>query len=139
MTTTKLMQNMVCARMIVVMSFGTPTARNCAARPAPRTTSGVAIGRNSRRLIAERARKRYRTSAIAIIVPRTVAMTVATRPMMMLFVNAWQTAPPSTLQTFSHLSSVNPRHEMFDLSESLNENTNVYTIGISRKMNARTV
>ena len=57
-TTTKLMQNIVCARMIVVMSFGTPAARNCAARPAPSTTSGVAIGRNSSRLIAERARNR---------------------------------------------------------------------------------
>ena len=53
-------------------------------------------------------------------------MTVATTPMMMLFANASQTAPPSTLQTFSHLSKVNPRHEMFDLIESLNENTNVY-------------
>ena len=54
-TTTKLMQNIVCARMIVVMPFGTPTARNCAASPAPSTTSGVAIGRNSSRLIADRA------------------------------------------------------------------------------------
>jgi hypothetical protein len=57
-TTTKLMQNIVWARMIVVMSFGTPTARNCAANPAPSTTSGVAIGRKSKRLVAERARNR---------------------------------------------------------------------------------
>jgi hypothetical protein len=138
-TTTKLMQNIVCARMIVVMSFGTPTARNCAARPGAEHDLG-GRHRQEQQEADRRARaERYRTSAIAIIVPRTVAMTVATRPMMMLFVNAWQTAPPSTLQTLSHLSSVNPRHEMFDFSESLNENTNVYTIGISRKMNARTV
>ena len=42
----------------------------------------------------------------------------------MLLPNASQTAL-LTLQTFSQLSSVNPRQEMFDLSESLNENTNV--------------
>ncbi len=70
-------------------------------------------------------------------VPSTVATTVATTPMTMLFANASQTAPPSTLQTFSHLSRVNPRHEMFDLRESLNEKMKVYAIGIIRKMNAR--
>src|SRR6218665_3609228 len=54
-TTTKLMQNIVWAIMIVVMSLGTPAARNCEARPAPSTTSGVAIGRNNNRLTAPRA------------------------------------------------------------------------------------
>ena len=52
-------------------------------------------------------------------------MTVAATPMTMLLPNASHTAPPSTVQTFSHLSKVNPRHEMLDLIESLNENTNV--------------
>ena len=62
---------------------------------------------------------------MAIRVPSTVAMTVATRPITMLLPKASHTAPPSTLQTFSHLSKVNPRQAMFDFSESLNENTNV--------------
>ena len=85
------------------------------------------------------ARKRYRTSAIAIAVPSVVAMIVAARPITMLLAKASHTAPPSTLQTLSHLSKVKPRHAMFDLMESLNENTNVYAIGMSRNTNARTV
>ena len=57
-TTTKLMQNIVWAMMIVPRPFCTPAPRNSAASPAPSTTSGVAIGRNRRRLIEERNRNR---------------------------------------------------------------------------------
>jgi hypothetical protein len=57
-TTTKLRQNSAWAMMIVPSPFGTPAVRNWAASPAPSTISGVAIGRNSSRLTAERARNR---------------------------------------------------------------------------------
>ena len=43
---------------------------------APRTISGVAIGRKTRRFVEPRARKRWRTSASATSVPSTVAITV---------------------------------------------------------------
>src|SRR6218665_1653124 len=95
-TTTKLMQNIVWAIMLVVMSLGTPAARNCEARPAPGTTYGVAIGRNNNRLAAPRAPNRYRTRGMAIIVPSVVARTVAMIPMITLLPNASQPEPFST-------------------------------------------
>jgi len=70
------------------------------------------------------------------MVPITVAATVATAPMIRLFVNASHTAPFCTSQTLSHLSKVNPRQVMFDLRLSLNENTKVYTIGTIRNTRA---
>ncbi|GAA2911062.1 hypothetical protein GCM10020221_03560 [Streptomyces thioluteus] len=49
------------------------------ASEAAMTTSGMAMGRKTRLLTVERARKRYRASAKAAAVPRTVAPTVAHR------------------------------------------------------------
>jgi len=109
--------------MIVPRPFGTPALRNCAARPAPSTTSGVAIGKKSRRLIVERARNRYLTSAMAMSVPSAVAMIVAMTPTRMLVPKAAHT--PCAWHTLIQLSKVKPTQTMFDLTESLNENTNV--------------
>ena len=44
------------------------------------TTSGVAIGMKISRLVLDRPLKRYRPSAKAIIVPSTVAVNDAMRP-----------------------------------------------------------
>jgi hypothetical protein len=70
-------------------------------------------------------------------VPRVVATTVATTPIRMLLPNAEQTS--WALHTLIQLLSVNPRHEMLDLIELLNEKMNVYAIGISRKISASAV
>jgi hypothetical protein len=56
-------------------------------------------------------------------VPSTVAMTVAARPMTTLVMNEPQT--PCASHTLVQLSKVKPTQTMFDLTESLNENTNV--------------
>jgi hypothetical protein len=54
--------------------------RNMARREAPRTTSGVAIGRKIRRLVVLRPLKLCLLIAKAIIVPRMVANTVEITP-----------------------------------------------------------
>ncbi len=51
--------------------------RNSASSEEPRTTSGVAIGRKISRFVVERPRKRWRTSAKEISVPRMVPTIVA--------------------------------------------------------------
>ncbi len=62
-TTTKLIVNMVCAATMVQKPSDAPMLRNCASSDAPSTTSGVAIGRKMRTLIAPRALNRCRTRA----------------------------------------------------------------------------
>ena len=57
-----------------------PALVNSASSEEPITTSGVAIGRKISRLVAARPRNRCRTSANATSVPRTVAPTVARKP-----------------------------------------------------------
>ena len=66
---------MMCAIRIVQKPSwpAKPLATNSASSEEPITISGVAIGRKMNRLVAERPRKRCRTSANAISVPRTVA------------------------------------------------------------------
>jgi hypothetical protein len=54
--------------------------RNMARREAPRTTSGVAIGRKIRRLVVFRPLKLCLLIAKAIIVPKMVARTVEITP-----------------------------------------------------------
>ncbi len=73
---------MMCA-MVMVQKPSEPgpmVLKNSAVKVAPMTTSGAAIGRNSSKLMPDLARKRCRTMAKAIIVPRMVAARVATRP-----------------------------------------------------------
>ena len=69
------------------------------------TTSGVAMGRKISRLVVERPRNRYRTRAKEIIVPSSVAPSVATRPISMLVTNDEQT--PGTPHRSVHASSEN--------------------------------
>ncbi len=123
MTTTNEMQNMTCAMTIVLKPRLIFRLRNSASSEAPRTTSGVAIGRKIVRLVAVRPRNRCRASAKAIIVPSTVAIRVASTPIFRLLPRAGQTSGPP--HGFFHLSRVNPRQAMLDLPESLNEKTSV--------------
>ena len=73
-------------------------------RLAPRTISGVAIGTKTSMLPAARPRKRCLTSANASIVPMTVAMIVASRPILIEFPRAVQI--PGGPQGFSQCLSV---------------------------------
>ena len=57
-TTTKLMQNMMCAIRIVVVPSGNAMLTNSVSRDEPMTTSGVAIGMKISRLVAARPRNR---------------------------------------------------------------------------------
>ena len=123
MTTTNEMQNITWAMTMVPKPRLTPRLRNRASSEAPSTTSGVAIGRKMVRFVAVRPRNRCRASAKAIIVPRTVATSVARTPIFRLFARAGQTS--GAPHGFFHLSRVKPFQEMFDLPESLNENANV--------------
>ena len=75
------------------------------------------------RLVAVRPRNRCRASAKATIVPSTVAISVASRPIFRLFASAVQTS--GAPHGFFHFSRVKPCQARLDLPESLNENTNV--------------
>jgi hypothetical protein len=122
-TTTKLMQNMMWAITMVQKPSGTPALRKSASSDAPSTTSGVAIGRKISRLVDARPRNRWRASANAIIVPRTVDARVASAPILRLLTRALQTS--GAPHGLDHFSVVKPRQFRLDLPESLNENTNV--------------
>src|SRR5215210_3341779 len=117
------MQNMMWAITMVQRPSGTPALRNSARSDAPSTTSGVAIGRKISRLVEARPRNRWRASANAIIVPRTVDTSVATTPILRLLARAGQTS--GAPHGLAHFSVVKPRQLRFDLPESLNENTKV--------------
>ena len=76
---------MMCAIRIVQKPSwpANPLVTNSASSEEPITISGEAIGRKMNTLAAERPRKRCRTSAKAISVPRMVATSVASRPIWM--------------------------------------------------------
>ena len=63
-------------------------AMNRVSSDAPRTISGVAIGRKISRFVDDRPRNRWRTRASAMSVPRTVAMIVEAKAMIRLLVTA---------------------------------------------------
>ena len=101
------MQNMMWAMTIVQKPSCRPTWRSLheiVSSDAPRTTSGVAIGRKISRFVAVRPRNRCRTRANAIIVPSTVAMIVASTPTLMLVTSASHT--PGAPQGFCQCLSV---------------------------------
>ncbi len=106
-TTTKLTQNMMWAMTIVQKPSRRPTFENpwtkIVSRLAPRTTSGVAMGTNTRMLLAAFPRKRCRTRAKASSVPRTVATTVARSPICSDFTSDSHTpgAPHGSCQCLS--------------------------------------
>jgi hypothetical protein len=55
-TTTKLTVNRMCAMTMVAKPVATPALTNRVSSEAPMTTSGVAIGRNTSRLVEARPR-----------------------------------------------------------------------------------
>jgi hypothetical protein len=109
--------------------------KNCAARPAPITTSGVASGKNKSKFVAERSLNSYRVTAIASIVPNTVDTIVAVNATIMELPNDSHTA--ALLHTPVQLSKVNPCQPEVFLKGSLNEKTNVYPIGNNKKRKAK--
>ena len=64
--------------------------KNKAKSDAPRITSGVAIGKKIIELVTSCPRKRYRIKANEIMVPKTVATMVTTRPILTLTQNESQ-------------------------------------------------
>ena len=80
--------------------------RKSVSSDAPRTISGVDMGRKTRRFVAPRPAKRWRTIASAMSVPSAVATTVASKPTSIEVMRAsWI---PRTAFQFTQLSNVNP-------------------------------
>ena len=129
-TTTKLMQNMMCAITTVQKPSGIRMFRNNANSDEPRTTSGVAMGRKINRLVVDRPRNRCRTSAKAISVPSSVAAAVPTAATTMELTTEPQTS--GAPQGFSQLSRVKPCQTRLVRPALLNENTKVYATGSNR-------
>ena len=72
---------------------------------APRTISGVAIGRKTRMFVGPRPRKSCRTIASAMSVPRTAATIVASTPIWIDLMT--DSRSPSTESHSTQLSNVN--------------------------------
>jgi hypothetical protein len=87
------------------------------------TTSGVARGKNSSKLVADLNLNSYLVTAIASMVPRIVETIVAVTAMRTELPKASQTA--SLLQTPVQLSKVKPCQPGVFLKGSLNEKTKV--------------
>ena len=107
-TTMKLTMNITWAMKIVPNpSWKTAVVlRKSVSSDAPSTISGVDIGRNTRRFVAPRPTKRWRTIASAMSVPSAVATIVASRPIWSdLMTASWI---PSTEFQLTQLSNVNP-------------------------------
>ena len=118
MTTTKLRQNITWA-MKTVQKPSSTAPRNpwtkIVRRLAPRTISGVAIGTNTSVFAAALPRKRCRTRAKAIIVPRMVATSVDSAPIRRDTPSASHTpwAPHGSAQCLS-VGGLEEFHTMFD-------------------------
>ncbi|CAB4716116.1 unannotated protein [freshwater metagenome] len=90
---------------------------------APKTISGVAIGKKISRLELDRPLNWYRPIAKAIIVPRIVAKVVASKPIFMELPSALQTS--GAPQGFFQLLRVKPFQIRLLFPESLKENAKV--------------
>ena len=90
---------------------------------APKTISGVAIGKKIKRFVVDRPLNLYLPNAKAIKVPRTVAIKVELKPIKNEFPKALQIsgAPHGLL----HFSKVKPFQIRLVLPLSLNEKINV--------------
>ena len=108
-TTTNERQNMMCAIRIVQKPScpAKPAATNRASSEEPITISGEAIGRKISRFIDERPAKSWRTSANAARVPRSVATSVASRPISHAAAQRLRTCS-GRRRGCSQLSRVNP-------------------------------
>ena len=91
---------------IVQNPVATPALTNSVSSEAPMTTSGVAIGRNTSRLVEARPRNECRTRAKASSVPSTVATAVAITPTCRLRTTA--SHMPGTRHGVRQASSVKP-------------------------------
>ena len=123
MTTTKEIQNTTCAITVGQKPGLILKTKNSESSEAPRTISGVAIGKKIRRLELERPLNLYRPIAKAIIVPRIVEKIVASRPIFIELPRALHTS--GAPQGFCQLLKVKPFQIKLLLPESLNEKTNV--------------
>jgi hypothetical protein len=82
------MLNMMWAIRIVTRPRVKAAVTNRDSRDAPRTTSGVAMGRKMNMFVDPRPRNRYRVRARAIMVPRVVAAAVLMAAMISEFLMA---------------------------------------------------
>ncbi len=109
-TTTKLMQNMMWAIVMVVPPRlpSCPAATKRVSSEEPITTSGVAIGMKISRLVPPRPRKLCRPIANAIKVPSTVATSVLISAISMLIVR--ESVISVSLQTLVQAAVENSFH-----------------------------
>ena len=109
--------------MVVSSEVFNPTLVNMVSRDAPRTISGVAIGKKIKRFVVERPLNLYLPNAKAISVPRTVATKVELKPIKNELPSALQIsgAPHGLL----HFSKVKPFQIRLVLPESLKEKIKV--------------
>lgn len=119
-TTTKEMQNMMCAMTVVQKPVLIFKLTNIAKSEAPMTISGVAIGRKMSKFVELRPRNLYLPSAKAIIVPRIVARRVDRKPILSELPSATQIS--GAPHGFFQLSSVKPCQLIFRFPASLKEN-----------------
>jgi len=125
------MMNMMWATTTVTIPSGNFMFKNSASRLAPITTSGVAIGRKISRFVVDRPRKRCRTRANEIIVPRTVAISVEMMPIWMLVTKEEHT--PGTPHRFDQASVENWFQDRLNLPTGLlNDRTAMTAIGMNR-------
>ena len=109
--------------MVVSSEVFKPTLINIVRRDAPRTISGVAIGKKIKRFVVERPLNLYLPNAKAINVPKTVATKVELKPIKNEFPSALQIsgAPHGLL----HFSKVKPFQIKLVFPESLKEKIKV--------------
>jgi hypothetical protein len=123
--------NIVWAMRIVAKPVARPIVMKRPSSAAPRTTSGVASGRKTKKSVNARPLKRWRTSASAMNVPSTTASAVDSAAISSEFVSA--SCRPSTANGLLQWSSVKPSHvRLYRPCGSLNENATTTAIGANR-------
>jgi hypothetical protein len=100
-----------------------PKFTNIVSKDAPSTISGVAIGRNIKRFVADLPLNLYLPKAKAMSVPSIVEIAVAVKPITKEFPSALQIS--GAPHGFFHLSKVKPFQIRLVFRESLNEKINV--------------
>ena len=100
-----------------------PKFKNIVSNDAPRTISGVAIGKKISKFVLDLPANLYRPNANAINVPNIVAKIVEIMPIFKELPSAVQIS--GAPQGFFQFFKVNPFHTKLLRPESLNENANV--------------
>ncbi len=122
-TTTNEIQNITCAITVGQKPGLIWKTRKSESSDAPKTISGVAIGKKIKRFEVERPLNLWRPIAKAIIVPRIVEKIVANKPILIELDSAVQTS--GAPQGFCQLLKVKPFQTRLLLPESLNEKAKV--------------